>query len=63
MWTVGSADGKWRGRGLEDRGEWSGYVAFAAGPSGVLRWSPAGREVREKETYSIQTHVYERQDE
>ena len=49
--------------GLENRGEWSGYVAFAAGPSGVLRWSPAGREVREKETYSIQTHVYERQDE
>ena len=57
MWAVESADGKWRGRGLENRGEESGDTAFAVGPRDVACRPPVGREVREKEANAIQTQV------
>jgi len=50
MWTVKSADGKWRGRGLE-----LGRLGESAvGPGDVTGWPPVDLEVREREMGSIQ---------
>jgi len=55
MQTIGSTNGRWRGRGLKKR-ERSGDNAFAVGHGEVTRRSLVGLEVREK-MKSIQIQV------
>ena len=57
MWAVESADGKWRRRSLEDRGEKSRDTAFAIRPRDMTCWPLVGREVREEKADAIQAQV------